>query len=70
VSELGHAPKKKLYHMAALVSEDGSVSALCFDLPHAIDLHRSLWTIRPEAVTCRRCRAALSLMARAGRGSK
>lgn len=47
------------YHMAHLVREDGQVSALCFERPRAIDLTRARWTIRPEAVTCPKCRAKL-----------
>lgn len=46
-----------LYHRAHLVTEMGEVSALCFKWPKPIDLTRARWTIRPEAVTCPRCRA-------------
>jgi hypothetical protein len=51
------APKPKLYHRAKLVDPDGRVSPLCAgDKPRAIDLRRASWTLRPEAVTCPRCR--------------
>jgi len=46
-------PLAKLYHKAGKMRSDGAVSALCFARPRAIDLTRALWTIRPEAVTCR-----------------
>ena len=49
----------KTYHFADKIDEDGNVSALCFKAPKAIDLGRASWTIRAEAVTCRRCKAAL-----------
>lgn len=48
----------KIYHMAAKINEAGNVSALCYARPRAIDLRKASWTIRPEAVTCRKCRAA------------
>lgn len=53
----------KTYHRAALVAADGSMSALCFKVPHAIDLRRASWTIRDEAVTCPRCKAAMKAKA-------
>lgn len=46
----------KKYHKAALMREDGRVSALCFRRPRAINLARALWTLQDEAVTCRKCR--------------
>lgn len=45
----------KPYHRAALINGHGKVSALCFKEPRAIDLGRASWTIRDDAVTCKRC---------------
>ena len=52
-------PRQRTYHRAAKIREDGSVSALCFKSPRAIDMRRATWTIRDEAVTCPRCLEAL-----------
>jgi hypothetical protein len=49
-------PKVRKVHRADKVAENGGVSALCFKRPRAIDLSRASWTIRPEAVTCPRCK--------------
>ena len=46
---------RRKYHMAAHFLDDGSVSALCFRRPRAINLRRALWTIRKSAVTCPKC---------------
>lgn len=43
-----------------MIREDGAVSALCFKRPRKIDLTRSSWTIRDEAVTCSKCLALLA----------
>ncbi len=51
--------RAKTYHMADKANQVGGVSALCFKTPRAIDLSRALWTNRPEAVTCPKCRAML-----------
>lgn len=60
----------KPVHMAAKVSPDGGVSALCFNPPHRIDLNRATWTLLPSAVTCGRCRKLLATDgARPGRGT-
>ncbi len=48
------------YHKAHLVSAKGDVSPLCAARPRKIDLRRELWTLRDEAVTCKRCLAALA----------
>jgi len=50
----------KKYHMAHLWSQKGDVSPLCADKPRKINLSRELWTIRPEAVTCKKCLARLA----------
>ena len=49
----------KTYHMAHLVGNHGEMSALCFASPRAIDLGKASWTLRREAVTCGKCRAAI-----------
>lgn len=49
------ALRTKVYHRAALIHPNGSVSALCFKTPHAIDLSKATWTNRDEAVTCPKC---------------
>ena len=48
-----------IYHMADKVNQRGGVSALCFTRPRAISLSRACWTLRPEAVTCKKCLALL-----------
>lgn len=50
------APRAKVYHMASKVNQRGGVSALCFAQPRAINLARASWVLRPEAVTCPRCK--------------
>lgn len=54
------ATKPKPYHMAAKMDGEGNVSPLCAVKPRALDLSKELWTVRPEAVTCKRCRAILA----------
>lgn len=49
---------EKVYHFAAM--HGGNVSALCYNRPRVINLARGQsWTIRPDAVTCPRCRKLL-----------
>lgn len=50
----------KEYHMADKIGPTGAVSALCFKKDRAINLKIALWTIRPEAVTCKKCLRLLS----------
>lgn len=51
---------EKVYHFAAKFSRGGGASALCYKKPRVIPLDRGQsWTIRPDAVTCPRCRALL-----------
>jgi hypothetical protein len=62
--EVGKSPNdpyrdRKKYHKAALFAPDGSVSALCFRRPRAIDLRRALWTTDDTAVTCVKCLRAM-----------
>ena len=45
----------KKIHRAALIAPTGAVSARCFRRPRAIRLSQASWTIRDEAVTCKRC---------------
>lgn len=49
----------KIYHKAKYIGQDGSVSALCFKKPHPINLKRQTWTLRDEAVTCKKCIAIM-----------
>lgn len=44
----------KKYHFAISFSDKGA-SALCFKRPQAINLNFASWTIRTEAVTCKKC---------------
>lgn len=53
----------KVCHKARHVSDRGNVSALCYSKPRAINLSRASWTLRDEAVTCRRCRALIKAVA-------
>jgi hypothetical protein len=46
---------RKVYHKAALIGADGSISPLCAKKPRALNLRLELWTLRWEAVTCRKC---------------
>lgn len=48
---------QKKYHMADAVNSNGGVSAVCFTRRRAINLRRALWTLRWEAVTCKKCLA-------------
>jgi hypothetical protein len=50
----------KVYHYADKADSQGGVSALCYAKPRRIDLNRASWTIRPDAVTCPKCRAKLA----------
>ena len=50
---------EKVYHLAQKFREDGAVSALCFKSPRPINLKIALWTVRPEAVTCPKCKRAI-----------
>jgi hypothetical protein len=54
---------RKPYHYGAKMNAEGAkmnaegeVSPLCAKRPRALNLNRELWTLRPEAVTCKRCR--------------
>jgi hypothetical protein len=58
----------KTIHMAALISPDGKVAALCAGTiaPRPINLRKASWTNREQAVTCPGCKAALTLKRKAG----
>lgn len=47
----------KIVHRAKSVREDGSVSAVCFRSPRAIDMSRASWSTTWDAVTCKPCLA-------------
>lgn len=49
-----------IYHRANKMASDGSVSALCFSIPHPIDLKKASWIIRDDAVTCSKCKAKIA----------
>lgn len=49
----------KIIHMAKLIDDRGGVSAVCYATSHPIDLKTASWTLRPDAVTCSRCLAAI-----------
>ncbi len=48
----------RIYHMAHLFDSKGNVSPLCAKVPRKLNLKKhELWTIRWEAVTCKKCLA-------------
>lgn len=49
----------RVVHRAALISEAG-VSALCFEMPKAIDMRVASWTMQDDGVTCRKCLDAMA----------
>lgn len=51
------APKAKIYHKAAKLGPNGAVSAVCYATPRPIPMKTQTWTLRWEAVTCRKCLA-------------
>lgn len=54
-------PKVRIYHLAHLIHNGGEmVSPLCAKVPTAINLDRAYWTLREEAVTCKKCLAAIA----------
>jgi hypothetical protein len=51
---------RKIYHFAAKFTRGGNASALCYKRHRVINLDRGQsWTIRPDAVTCPKCRKLL-----------
>lgn len=57
---------QRIYHMADKTDRFGGVSALCYVTPRRINLKQASWTLRPEAVTCLKCRAKLEAKAGVG----
>lgn len=57
---------RKVYHFAHLFSGKGAVSPLCAEVPRRLRLRRELWTIREDAVTCKRCLVKLAARRREG----
>ena len=55
--------RRKIVHKASMIREDGETSALCFDPPRAINMRVATWTNRNEAVTCKKCIAAIRMIA-------
>lgn len=53
-------PHRRTVHMGAKIAEDGSVSALCYRVPHPIDMKIATWTLTARFVTCGKCRSALN----------
>jgi hypothetical protein len=53
-------PKWKIIHRGKLVSPNGDVSPLCAATPRNIDLAKESWTNRDDAVTCPKCKRALT----------
>lgn len=51
----GNPPRQRPLHLAAHVRRDGGVSPIRASSPRAINLRRGTWTLRREAVTCKRC---------------
>jgi hypothetical protein len=51
--------EKKPIHKAAKMNDKGQVSALCAEKPRAISLKVATWTLRNEAVTCKKCLAKI-----------
>lgn len=51
-----HIRRRRIYHKAKLVAENGDVSPVCADpVPKAIDMKKASWTIQWGEVTCRAC---------------
>lgn len=48
---------RKVYHLAAKISNHGEVSALCYKRPRAINLARGQsWVTDASRVTCQKCK--------------
>lgn len=47
-----------IYHLATKLRSDGAASALCYRRPRKIP-KTERWCLRPDAVTCKRCRKIL-----------
>lgn len=51
---------RKIYHKGHLFGPKGEVSPLCAKTPRNLRLDRELWTLCDDAVTCKKCLAALA----------
>ncbi len=56
----------KIVHRAKHLHPDGSVSPLCATSTRAINTRRASWTLRDDAVTCKRCLSCLKTKRRVG----
>ena len=52
-------PPTRARHRGDKINSQGAVSALCFSPARAIDMKRSTWTMRDDAVTCPKCNALI-----------
>lgn len=52
--------KPKPIHLAKMIRDNGDVSPICAEKPRAINLSKSSWTNRKNAVTCRKCLEKIS----------
>lgn len=52
---------RKRSHMAEKIRSDGAVKALCFQGNKPINLRVALWTMKPEQVTCEKCRKLIAV---------
>jgi hypothetical protein len=50
---------KRKYHFVGKISDNGDMSAYCFDPPRKINIKREYWTFKKSAVTCKKCLAKL-----------
>jgi len=53
-------PPTRIYHRADKINGNGSVSALCFKTPRAIDMTRESWAISHRFVSCPKCLALIA----------
>jgi hypothetical protein len=47
-------------HLGTKINANGDVSALCFAKPRKINLAHASWVLRPEDVTCPKCKKLLT----------
>ena len=55
-------PRAKTIHRGKHVDRDGNVSALCFVRKRPINLRKATWTLRDDAVTCKRCLVLIQMV--------
>jgi len=51
----------KVCHLAKMIDKNGNVSPLCASTPRKINLAKESWTIRDDAVTCKKCLSAMTI---------